>query len=70
MFHEKKKVEKKAEKIMFLSKTTSDGIQIDDQNIDGVDLFHQHLSFTVLNHFLWLSTFHLVTLGSFDLYAV
>jgi len=47
-----------------------DQIQYDDQNVDGVDQVHQHQQNLDSPIHCPGSTFHLVTLGSFDLYTV
>ncbi len=70
-FMKKETFEQKAEKIMLFSKTTSlDQIQNDDQNIDGIDCFHQHIQSLNSPRPLPGSTCHSVMLGRFDLYAV
>ncbi len=60
--YEKKNI---SESHVFCLKLHPDRIQNNDQNVDGVDRFHQHRqSFTVLNHFLGRCFIW------FDLYAI
>ncbi len=69
-FIKKKNLNKKLRILRFCQRLRLDGIQKDDQNIDGVDRFHQHLQSLHSPIPLPGSTFNSVTLDSFDLYAV
>ncbi len=70
-FHEKRNILTKSwENRAFFQRLCLDQIQNDDQNIDGIDCFHQHIQSSHSPRQRPGSTFHSVMLGSFDLYAV